>query len=164
MFGQLLSMAGTVVGGIASRNAMNKAYKQQLEGLEKRRGQAQARLDNVTYQDSTQLADAQAAITKALEMMRNRKRNAAAAAAVTGATQESQAIENEANAQAMSDLMTNIAVNGDKQKYNRMRDYETEVNSLDDQITKAKVGKNVDKANQIVGATQALNNLVGGII
>ena len=157
-------MAGTVVGGIASRNAMNKAYKQQLEGLEKRRGQAQARLDNVTYQDSTQLADVQAAITKALEMMRNRKRNAAAAAAVTGATQESQAIENEANAQAMSDLMTNIAVNGDKQKYNRMRDYETEVNSLDDQITKAKVGKNVDKANQIVGATQTLNNLVGGII
>lgn len=67
-------------------------------------------------EDATQRADAQRILTQTEESIRNRNRQAAGAQAVMGGTDESVAAAKAANAQALADATSQIAVNADNRK------------------------------------------------
>lgn len=155
IIGAGLSAAGSIFGGIKA----SKAMRQVQENLKNREQRNQSWFDKNYYEDSTQRADAQQLLRKTEEAIRNRNRNAAASAAVTGATQESQALANEANAQAMADAMSQIALAGEQRKDNVERRYQQERDAIED----AQNDLTMKKAQAISQAVQGVTKAAGGI-
>ena len=77
MLGALLSIGGSIAGGIAGANAASK----QRRALQSMKDKNQAWYDKNYYQDPTQRADAQAAITRMKDVMQQRTQRAAGTAA-----------------------------------------------------------------------------------
>ena len=105
-------MFGSIFGGIKAARAMRQ-NKKMLQGEQR---ENQSWYDKNYNADSTQRADAQAILTQTAEAIKNRNRQAAGAQAVMGGTEESVAATKAANAQAMSDAASQIAIAGEQRK------------------------------------------------
>lgn len=96
-------------------------------------------------EDATQRADAQRILTQTEESIRNRNRQAAGAQAVMGGTDESTAAAKAANAQALADATSQIAVNAE----NRKDQIEQTYQQRDSQINEALNNLEINKAQII---------------
>lgn len=157
LIGAGLKVAGGIYGGIKSAQAM----RQVQQNLEDAQARNQAWYDKNYYEDATKRADAQRILQQTEDAIRNRKRQSAAAAAVTGGTQEAQALENAANAQAIANAMTDIAVSGEQRKDNIEAQYQQTRNALDQQQNNLLIGKAHTIAQGVKGVTDAAGNFVG---
>lgn len=151
IIGAALGAAGSIFGGISAAKAMNKV---------KRNLQDQMRANQNWYdrrynEDSTQRADAQAALTKTEEAIKNRNRQAAGVQAVMGGTDESVAAAKEANNKALAETMSQIAANGDARKDSIENQYLQTKSDLNSQLN----GLEVQRANAIGGAVQGVAGL-----
>ena len=155
IIGAGLSAAGSIYGNMKSAQAMGEV----MDNLNARKSQNQAWYDKNYYEDATQRADAQHLLQQTEEAIRNRKRQSQAAAAVTGATQESQAMDNAANAQAMADAMTQIALSGQQRKDSVERQYQAKQKALDDEMNKMRMQKAQAIAEGVKGVTSAAGNI-----
>lgn len=109
-----LGAVGSIFGGIKASKAMKKVRNNLRE-----QQQDNANWYNRRYnEDATQRADAQRILTKTEESIRNRNRQAAAAQAVMGGTEESVAAAKAANNEAMAEAASQIAVAADARKDN----------------------------------------------
>lgn len=153
--GGAAGIAGSIFGGISASKAMKKVKA----SLNEQRRANKDWFDRRYNEDATQRADAQAILTKTENAIKERNRAAAGAAAVMGSTDESVAATKTANAQALADAASTIAVNGGRRKDSIEQQYQ----SRDAQLTQALNDMEVNKANAIAEATKGVASAAGEI-
>lgn len=116
MLGGIIGSAAGALGGIFGGISKNKMLKKQMRMINEQKRENQDWFDRRYNEDATQRADAQAILTRTAEMIRKRNQQTAGNAAVTGGTEESVAATKEANAKALSDAVSQIAVAGAQRK------------------------------------------------
>lgn len=153
--GGALGAAGGIFGGVSASKAMKRVKK----NLQEQRRKNQDWYDRRYNEDATQRADAQAALTRAKETLRDRNRQAAGTQAVMGGTEESVAAAKAANNEALATATTNIAVNGEARKDQIEQRYQ----QRDAQINDALNDLEVQKAQATAQAVQGVAQAAGGI-
>ena len=147
--------AGSIFGGISASKAMRRVKK----NLQAQKEANQNWYDRRYNEDATQRADAQRILTQTEESIRNRNRQAAGAQAVMGGTNESTAAAKAANAQALADATSQIAVNAE----NRKDQIEQTYQQRDSQINEALNNLEINKAQAISQAVQGVAKAGAGI-
>ena len=153
--GGALGAAGSIFGGISASKAMRRVRK----NLEAQKQDNQNWYDRRYNEDATQRADAQRILTMTEESIKNRNRQAAGAQAVMGGTDESLAATKEANAKALADAASQIAVNGE----NRKDQIEQTYRQRDAQIDETLYNVDINKAQAIGQAAQGVMKVGSGI-
>lgn len=153
--GGALGVAGSIFGGISASKAMRRVKK----NLQAQKEANQNWYDRRYNEDATQRADAQRILTQTEESIRNRNRQAAGAQAVMGGTDESTAAAKAANAQALADATSQIAVNAE----NRKDQIEQTYQQRDSQINEALNNLEINKAQAISQAVQGVAKAGAGI-
>lgn len=153
--GGALGAAGSIFGGISASKAMRLVKK----NLQAQKEANQNWYDRRYNEDATQRADAQRILTQTEESIRNRNRQAAGAQAVMGGTDESTAAAKAANAQALADATSQIAVNAE----NRKDQIEQTYQQRDSQINEALNNLEINKAQAISQAVQGVAKAGAGI-
>lgn len=153
--GGALGAAGSIFGGISASKAMRRVKK----NLQAQKQANQNWYDRRYNEDATQRADAQRILTQTEESIRNRNRQAAGAQAVMGGTDESTAAAKAANAQALADATSRIAVNAE----NRKDQIEQTYQQRDSQINEALNNLEINKAQAISQAVQGVAKAGAGI-
>lgn len=153
--GGALGAAGSIFGGISASKAMRRVKK----NLQAQKEANQNWYDRRYNEDATQRADAQRILTQTEESIRNRNRQAAGAQAVMGGTDESTAAAKAANAQALADATSQIAVNAE----NRKDQIEQTYQQRDSQISEALNNLEINKAQAISQAVQGVAKAGAGI-
>lgn len=153
--GGALGAAGSIFGGISASKAMRRVRK----NLEAQKQDNQNWYDRRYNEDATQRADAQRILTMTEESIKNRNRQAAGAQAVMGGTDESLAATKEANAKALADAASQIAVNGE----NRKDQIEQTYKQRDAQIDETLNNMDINKAQAIGQAVQGVMKVGSGI-
>lgn len=153
--GGALGAAGSIFGGISASKAMRRVKK----NLQAQKQANQNWYDRRYNEDATQRADAQRILTQTEESIRNRNRQAAGAQAVMGGTDESTAAAKAANAQALADATSQIAVNAE----NRKDQIEQTYQQRDSQINEALNNLEINKAQAINQAVQGVAKAGAGI-
>jgi hypothetical protein len=153
--GGALGAAGSIFGGISASKAMRRVKK----NLQAQKEANQNWYDRRYNEDATQRADAQRILTQTEVSIRNRNRQAAGAQAVMGGTDESTAAAKAANAQALADATSQIAVNAE----NRKDQIEQTYQQRDSQINEALNNLEINKAQAISQAVQGVAKAGAGI-
>ena len=153
--GGALGAAGSIFGGISASKAMRRVKK----NLQAQKEANQNWYDRRYNEDATQRADAQRILTQTEESIRNRNRQAAGAQAGMGGTDESTAAAKAANAQALADATSQIAVNAE----NRKDQIEQTYQQRDSQINEALNNLEINKAQAISQAVQGVAKAGAGI-
>lgn len=153
--GGALGAAGSIFGGISASKAMRRVKK----NLQAQKEANQNWYDRRYNEDATQRADAQRILTQTEESIRNRNRQAVGAQAVMGGTDESTAAAKAANAQALADATSQIAVNAE----NRKDQIEQTYQQRDSQINEALNNLEINKAQAISQAVQGVAKAGAGI-
>lgn len=153
--GGALGAAGSIFGGISASKAMRRVKK----NLQAQKEANQNWYDRRYNEDATQRADAQRILTQTEESIRNRNRQAAGAQAVMGGIDESTAAAKAANAQALADATSQIAVNAE----NRKDQIEQTYQQRDSQINEALNNLEINKAQAISQAVQGVAKAGAGI-
>ena len=153
--GGALGAAGSIFGGISASKAMRRVKK----NLQAQKEANQNWYDRRYNEDATQRAGAQRILTQTEESIRNRNRQAAGAQAVMGGTDESTAAAKAANAQALADATSQIAVNAE----NRKDQIEQTYQQRDSQINEALNNLEMNKAQAISQAVQGVAKAGAGI-
>ena len=153
--GGALGAAGSIFGGISASKAMRRVKK----NLQAQKEANQNWYDRRYNEDATQRADAQRILTQTEESIRNRNRQAAGVQAVMGGTDESTAAAKAANAQALADATSQIAVNAE----NRKDQIEQTYRQRDSQINEALNNLEMNKAQAISQAVQGVAKAGAGI-
>lgn len=153
--GGALGAAGSIFGGISASKAMRRVKK----NLQAQKEANQNWYDRRYNEDATQRADAQRILTQTEESIRNRNRQAAGSQAVMGGTDESTAAAKAANAQALADATSQIAVNAE----NRKDQIEQTYQQRDSQINEALNNLEMNKAQAISQAVQGVAKAGAGI-
>lgn len=133
LIGGIISGVGSLASGIASGVAGRKAAKRNAKIIDAAEDRAQNWYDQEYNSDFTQRSDAQAALNNAREILNDRYNKTQAAAAVTGATDESVAQQKEANNQVLTDVTSNIAERADAYKEQVRSNYENQLANIDQQ-------------------------------
>lgn len=146
--GGALGAVGGLFGGLSQRNKLRAMERM----VEEQKRDNQNWYDRRYNEDATQRADAQRILSMTEEAIRNRNRQAAGTAAVMGGTQESVAADKAANAQALADATSQIAIAGDQRKDTIENTYLSRENALNEELRKLK------------GATPGVMDIASGAI
>ena len=141
MLGGIIGGAAGALGGIFGGISKNKMLKQQMKMVNEQKRENQDWYDSRYNEDATQRADAQRILAITEQNIRNRIRQAAGTAAVMGGTDESVAATKAANAQAMADAASQIAVAGAQRKDQIEGQYRERQHQLDEQLRQLEAGK-----------------------
>ncbi|MBR0166116.1 MAG: hypothetical protein IJQ13_04480 [Prevotella sp.] len=115
------------------RAAINAA-EDRLEDARRRKLEAIDHRNKVYYQDPTQTAESQAAVAQAQELLDENTRKARASGVVSGATDESVALQKGAGAQAVGNMVQQQAVNGAQKKDQYWENWQAQDNALENEI------------------------------
>lgn len=154
MLGGIIGGAAGALGGIFGGISKNKMLKRMRKMINEQKRENQDWYDRRYNEDATQRADAQAILTHTAEMIRQRNKSAAGTAAVMGGTDESVAAAKEANAKALSDATSQIAVAGAQRKDQIEGQYRERQHQLDEQLRQLEAGK--------VDGFGMVSNAIGG--
>ena len=155
--GGALGIGGAIFGGISASKAMKRAKKM----VEEQKKENQNWYDRRYNEDSTQRADAQRILTQTNEAIRQRNQAAAGSAAVMGGTEESVAATKAANAQAIADATSQIAVNGERRKDQIESQYLQTKSDLNQQLQNLEIGKANAVSQAVQGVASAGANMAG---
>lgn len=159
LIGGALKLGGSIFGGISASKAMKKVQK----NLENQQRENQDWYDRTYNEDATQRADAQRILAITEQNIRNRNRQAAGTAAVMGGTDESVAATKAANASAMADAASQIAIAGDQRKDSIEQQYMATKASLNDKLNEMEKQKANAISQAVQGASNAAGSIAGGI-
>ena len=155
--GGALGIGGAIFGGISASKAMKRAKKM----VEEQKKENQDWYDRRYNEDSTQRADAQRILTQTNEAIRQRNQAAAGSAAVMGGTEESVAATKAANAQAIADATSQIAVNGERRKDQIESQYMQTKADLNDKLNNLEQAKAQAVSQAVQGVAQAGAGIAG---
>ena len=148
VIGGVGQLAAGVIGGSATRRALNK--NRDIVAMQKQRSQDW--YDQEYNADFTQRSDAQAALNRTRDILKERYKAAAGAAAVGGATDESVAQQKAAANQVLADTASNIAERADAYKEQVRANYEAQQGAAEAQ----EIGINQAKAQAVQQAVQGM--------
>lgn len=151
LVGAGLSAVGSIFGGISASAAMRKVKK----NLEAQKRENEAWYNRRYNEDATQRADTQRVLSQTAERMRSGMRDAAATAAVAGGTDELLAAQKAANAAALADATSRIAVAGENRKDNIESTYQSRDASLNSQLNNMETQRAAAIAQAAQGVMQA---------
>ncbi|WP_180275101.1 hypothetical protein [Prevotella intermedia] len=152
-----LKIAGSIFGGIKASKAMRK-YKQQIE---QQKQENKSWFDRRYNENATQRADAQAALSNLREHLKRNSENVAGTQAVVGGTEESVAAQKAADANAMSNAVSNINAMGEARKDAIEQQYQEREDGLNAQLGKVQVGRAQNIANAVKGVSDAAAGIAG---
>ena len=163
MLGGIIGGASGALGGIFGGISKNKMLKKQMAMIKAQKRENQDWYDRRYNEDATQRADAQAILTKTADMIKQRNRQSAGTQAVMGGTEESVAAAKEANAKALSDATSQIAVAGAQRKDHIEGQYRERKQQLDETLRMLEGQKQsaFDIASNAVGG--AVNGFANGM-
>ena len=153
MLGGIIGGAAGALGGIFGGISKNKMLKKMSNMINEQKRENQDWYDRRYNEDATQRADAQAILTQTADMIRRRNQQSAGAQAVMGGTEESAAAK-EANAKALSDATSQIAVAGAQRKDQIEGQYRERQHQLDENLRELEAGK--------VDGFGMVSNAIGG--
>lgn len=160
MIGGMAGAAGagtaSIIGGILSSRAANKGYKEALQQYNDRLDQIRAHRDNLYYQDPTQSAESQAAVTNARELLNEQAKRTAGINAVAGGTDESVALQKEATARAVGNMLQQQAVEGAAKKEGIWNTADQQINQFSNYIAQTKLNKGLAKAKALSDTAQGI--------
>lgn len=143
------------MGFLSSLFGGGGAYNKSISDLEAAKSKELAYYDRIAHSDPLQNSENQAALRQARELLKDSTRRTAATAAVTGATDESVALQKAAANQSLENITSDIAANSTQYKDAAMQNYLTANRSYVDAINNVRIKKSESEA-------QALQGLLGG--
>ena len=159
MIGTIALGAAGLVGGLMGGLGTNRRLKQQVRYLNEKKKQNEDWYNRRYNEDATQRADAQRLLALTEQQIMQRNREAAGRAAVSGGTEESQMAAKQANARAVSDVMSNIAVQAGQRKDAIENQYMKTRDAYDEQIRELK-GQKVNGFDMV---GNMLSGAAGGV-
>ena len=112
----LIGAAGSILGNVLQRQAQKRAYARQQEQLDAERADNAAWYNRRYYEDATQRADTQRALTRAREALLASSRAASGHAVMSGSTNAAAAAAKEANNKAYADIVSQAAAAAETRK------------------------------------------------
>ena len=163
MLGGIIGGSVGALGGIFGGISKNKMLKKMRKMINEQKRENQNWYDRRYNEDATQRADAQAILTQTADMIKRRNQQSAGTQAVMGGTEESAAAAKEANAKALSDATSQIAVAGAQRKDQIEGQYRERQHQLDEQLRQLE-GEKVDAFGMISNAIGgAVNGFASGL-
>lgn len=154
--GGLLGGAITAVGGSLAARARNQGYNDYIKMYQNRMQQVKDHRDNLYYQDPTQSAENQVAVTNAQKVLDNATENAKNTNIVSGGSDEAVALSKQAAQEQVGNIMQQAAVQGAQNKENVWNTADSQIDSMTNYIAAAKKEKALSTAQGITDATGAL--------
>lgn len=151
-----ITAAGSVLTSWLGRRGSNGERVKAIGDLESARDKELAYWERLAYSDPLQSSENQAALRQARELLKANSRRTAASAAVTGATDESVALQKAAANEALEDITADIAARGTQERNNAMSNYLAANKQYTDAINDARLKRGEDKAT-------ATNSLISGL-
>lgn len=143
------------MGFLSSLFGGGGAYDKSIADLEAAKSKELAYYNRLAHADPLHNSENQAAIRQARELLNDNTRRIAASAAVTGATDESVAMQKAAANQSLENITAGIAANSSQVKDNAMQNYLNANRNYVDAINNVRIKKSESEA-------QALHSLLGG--
>ena len=153
--GGALGIGASIFGGISASKAMKKVKK----NIQNQMRENQDWYDRRYNEDATQRADAQRILSITEENIRNRNQQAAGTQAVMGGTEERVAAAKAANAQAMADATSQIAVNGENRRDQIESQYMQTKSDLNQQLNNLEEAKAKNTAQAVQGVAQSASGI-----
>ena len=165
-----MGLIGGIIGGITGAigsglagSALSKGYREQQKLYNQRLDDIKAHRDAVYYQDPTQTAESQAAVTQAQQLLDQQTQAAKNTNIVSGGTDESVALQKQAAAAAVGNMMQQQAVAGAAKKEQAYQAADSQIDAFTKYLADSKLGQAQGKAQAIQGATSGLVNAAGGL-
>ena len=165
-----MGLIGSIIGGVASGvgsilagNAASKGYREAQKMYQNRLDEIKAHMNKKYYEDPTQNADNQAARTQAQEILNEQTQRANDSAVVTGATPGAVALQKQAAAATMGNILQQQAAAGAANRENQYQQSQQQVDAFTNYLANAKMGQAQAKAQAISGAAGGLSQAAGGL-
>lgn len=156
--GGLLGGAITAVGGSLAARARNQGYNEFIKMYQNRMQQVKDHRDNLYYQDPTQSAENQVAVTNAQKVLDNATETAKNTNIVSGGSDEAVAFSKQAAQEQVGNIMQQAAVQGAQNKENVWNTADSQIDTMTNYIAAAKKEKALSTAQ---GITDAAGGLAG---
>lgn len=156
--GGLLGGAISAVGGSLAAKARNKGYNDYINMFQDRMQQVKDHRDNLYYQDPTQSAENQVAVTNAQKVLDNATATAKNTNIVSGGSDEAVALSKQAAQEQVGNIMQQAAVQGAQTKENVWNTADSQIDQMTNYIATAKKEKALSTAQ---GITDAVGGLAG---
>lgn len=156
LIGSIVGGATSAIGGVLASKARNKSYDQYIKTFQNRMQQVKDHRDNIYYQDPTQTAENQVAVTQAKEVLDNTTKTAKNASIVSGGTDEATAMSKQAAQEQVGKMMQGAAVQGAQSKENVWSSADQQIDAFTNYIATAKKEK-------ALGDAQAITDAAGGL-
>ena len=159
--GLIGSIAGGVtsaVGGALAAKARNKGYNDYINMFQDRMQQVKDHRDNLYYQDPTQSAENQVAVTNAQKVLDNATATAKNTNIVSGGSDEAVALSKQAAQEQVGNIMQQAALQGAQTKENVWHSADSQIDQMTNYIATAKKEKALSTAQ---GITDAAGGLAG---
>ena len=153
------SIAGgltSAVGGALAAKARNKGYNDYINMFQDRMQQVKDHRDNLYYQDPTQSAENQVAVTNAQKVLDNATATAKNTNIVSGGSDEAVALSKQAAQEQVGKIMQEAAVQGAQTK-------ETVWNTADEQIDQMTNYIATAKKEKALSTAQGITDAAGGL-
>ena len=154
--GGLLGGAATAAGGLLAAKARNKGYDQYIQTYQDRLQQVKDHRDNLYYQDPTQTAENQVAVTNAQKVLDDATQKAKNTNIVSGGSDEAVALSKQAAQEQVGNIMQQAAVQGAQTKDNVWNTGDSQIDQMTNYIATAKKEKALSTAQGITDATSGL--------
>lgn len=157
--GLIGSIAGgltSAAGGALAAKARNKGYNEYIKMFQKRMQQVKDHRDNLYYQDPTQSAENQVAVTNAQKVLDNATENAKNTNIVSGGSDEAVALSKQAAQEQVGNIMQQAAVQGAQTKENVWNTADSQIDQMTNYIATAKKEKALSTAQSITDAAGGL--------
>ena len=153
------SIAGgltSAVGGALAAKARNKGYNDYINMFQDRMQQVKDHRDNLYYQDPTQSAENQVAVTNAQKVLDNATATAKNTNIVSGGSDEAVALSKQAAQEQVGKMMQEAAVQGAQNKENVWTTADSQIDQMTNYIATAKKEK-------ALGTAKGITNAAGGL-
>lgn len=156
MIGSIAAGATSAIGSAFAAKAANKGYNEYIKDFETRMQQVKDHRDNLYYQDPTQTAENQVAVTNAQKVLDSSTKQAQGTNVVTGGSDEAVAMSKQAAQEQVGKIMQDAAVTGAQNKENTWNNADKQIDTFTNYIATAKKEKALAQAGAIGSATAGL--------
>ena len=156
LIGSIAGIATSAIGGALAAKARNKGYNDYIQMFQDRLQQVKDHRDNIYYQDPTQTAENQVAVTNAQKVLDNATQTVKNTNIVSGGSDESVALSKQAAQEQVGNMMQQAAVQGAQTKENAWNTADSQIGQMTNYIATAKKEKALGNSEQITKATSGL--------
>ena len=163
LIGGLVGAGASLLGGALAAKKANRGYNDAISAMEDRMADVHAHRDALYYQDPTQSAESQAAVTQAQKVLDEQSKRAAASNVVTGGTDASLAMQKQAASEAVGEMMQQQAVQGAGRREQIWNRADNQLDAMNNYIASTKLQKGLSQAQAIQQAAAGVAGAAGGM-